>query len=112
MTSQLVIFRAFFIFFQSFFIISQKNSKPSKVIFKYFNNFLKNLDRTITFNSALSKIHRQNLKKILLFSTKQIIFTVGGKNIKIILEIKFYFISTLPKITKGGFVNQLLKILA
>ena len=28
---------------------------------------------------------------------------------KIILEIKFYFISTFRKITVGGFVNQLIK---
>ena len=28
---------------------------------------------------------------------------------KIILEIKFYFFSTVRKITVGGFVNQLIK---
>ena len=28
---------------------------------------------------------------------------------KILLEIKFYFFSTLWKITVGGFVNQLIK---
>ena len=58
---------------------------------------------------SLSKIHKQNLKNILFFSTKQIIFRVGRLNIKIILEIKFYFFYTLRKITVGGFVNQLIK---
>ena len=57
MTSWLVIFRAFFFFFQSFFFLKylQKNSKTSKVIFKYFIIFLKNLDRTITINSVTLK---------------------------------------------------------
>ena len=53
---------------------------------------------------SLPKIHRQNLENI-FFSTKQIILRVGGQNIKIILEIKFYFFPTLRK----GFVNQLIK---
>ena len=33
-------------------------------------------------------------------------------NKKIFLEIEFYFIPTFWKITVGGFVNQLIKILA
>ena len=41
------------------------------------------------------------------FSTKQIIFRVGGQNIKIILE--FFFSSTFRKITVGEFVNQLIQ---
>ena len=54
-------------------------------------------------------MHGQNLKNILFFSTLQIIFGVGRLNIKIILEIKFYFNSTFRKITVGGFVNQPIK---
>ena len=40
---------------------------------------------------SISKIHRQNLKNILIFSTKQIIFRAGGQNIKIILEFFFFY---------------------
>ena len=56
MTSQLVIFRAFF-----FFNISRKNSKTGKANQQYLLNFLKqyhfpkNLDRTITFYSVTLK---------------------------------------------------------
>ena len=68
MTSWLVIFRAFF-FFQSFFFLLylQKNSKTSKVIFKYFIIFLKTWTGQLLLTVSLSKMHRQNLKKILFF---------------------------------------------
>ena len=62
MTSELVIFRAFFFIFSAFLISPEKkHSKTSEVnqqsvlnlyIFYYFP---KNLDRTITFNSASLK---------------------------------------------------------
>ena len=83
MTSQLVIFRAFFpeLFF---FNISRKNSKTSKVkqqsvLNHYiFHHFPKNLDRTITFNSVTLKNTQTEPQKYTIFSTKQIIFRVGG----------------------------------
>ena len=73
MTSWLVIFRAFFFLFQSFFFAFfflqylQKNSKTSKVIFKYFIIFLKILTVQSLLTVSLSKMHRQNLKKRLFF---------------------------------------------
>ena len=67
-------------FFQSFFFfnISKKNSKTSKVILKYFIIFLKIWTGQSLLTVSLSKMHRQNLKKSYFFSTKQIIFRVGG----------------------------------
>ena len=71
----LVIFRAFF-FFQSFFFSElrflfileylQKNSNTSKVIFKYYIIFLKIWTGQSLLTVSFSKMHRQNLKKILL----------------------------------------------
>ena len=57
---------------------------------------------------SLSKMHRQNLKKILFFQ-KNKYFLESEDKIKIFLEIKFYFFPTFRKITIGGFVNQLIK---
>ena len=84
MTSQLVIFRAFFFFFFFFLISPEKTVKLVRQtnsmykFFKYFIIFLKIWTGQSLFTVSLSKIHRQNLKKILFFSTKQIIFRVGG----------------------------------
>ena len=49
----------------------------------------KNLNRTIIFNSVTLKNTQTDTQKN-FFSTKQIIFRVGGWNKKLILEIKFY----------------------
>ena len=92
MTSQLVIFRAFFffffpyseLFFSFFFLSLEKNSKTSKVNQQsvlnlyIFHHFPKNLDRTITFNSVTLKNTLTEPQKYIIFSTKQIIFRVGG----------------------------------
>ena len=79
MTSSLVIFRAFYLFF--FFLISpEKNSKTSEVNFNFyiFHHFPKNLDRKITLNSVtLKNAQTEPQNKIFFFSTKQIIFRVG-----------------------------------
>ena len=87
MTSLLVNFRAFFFFFFFielfycyFFNISRKNSKTSEVnVYLYiFHHFPKNMDRTITFNSVTLKNAQTEHQKKFFFSTKQIIFRVGG----------------------------------
>ena len=52
-------------------------------------------------------MHRQNFKKILFFSTKQIIFRVGRLNF--FEKLNFIFFPTFGKITVGGLVNQLIK---
>ena len=100
----------FFFFF--FLNISRTNSetsikgKPTVCIFlKMFHYFPKNLDRIITFNSVTLKNRQTEPQKYIIFSTKQIIFRVGGE--KKILE--FFFSSSFWKITVGGFVNQLIK---
>ena len=68
-----------------FFNISRENSQTSKanqqsVLFflKYFIILLKIWTGQSLLTVSLSKIHRQNLKNTLFFSTKQIIFRVGG----------------------------------
>ena len=105
----------FFFFFSEFFFLFffqyvQKNSKTSKVIFKYFIIFLKIWTGQSLLTVSLSKMHRQYLKKkYFFFSTKQLILRVGGQNKIFFLEIKFYFFPTFRKITVGGFVNQLIK---
>ena len=74
MTSQLVIFRAFFFFIKLFFIIiflisPEKNSKTSEVNFNLyiFHHFPKNLDRTITFNSVTLKNAQTEPQKKIFF---------------------------------------------
>ena len=70
MTSELVIFRVFCVFFELFFFnISRKNSKTSKVhqqvAFKFLNIssfFLKIWAGQSLLTMSLSKIHRQSLK--------------------------------------------------
>ena len=83
----LVIFRAFFqsFFSELFFLISPENSKTSEVNqqcvlnLNIFHHFPKNLDRTITFKSVTLKNTQTEPKKyIIFFSTKRIIFRVGG----------------------------------
>ena len=74
----------FLFFFQSFFFfnISRKTVKLVlyiKVIFKYFILFLKIWTGQSLLTVSLSKMHRQNLNKILFFSTEQIIFRVVDK---------------------------------
>ena len=67
--------------FQSFLISPEKTVKLPTACIKSLNNSsfsLKSQDRTVTFNSATLKIHRQNLKNI-FFSKKQIIFRDGVK---------------------------------
>ena len=108
MTSELVIFRAFFFFSFSelfFFIISRKNNKTSEVnqqsVFNLyiFHHFSKNLDRTITFNSVtLKNTLTEPLKFIIFFSTKQIIFSRRIKKKK--FEIKFYFLYFLENYSR------------
>ena len=88
MTSYLVIFRAFSFFFcfGAFLISPEKNpSKTSAVNQQYvvnlyiFHLFPKNLDKTITFNSVTLKYTQTEPQKYnIIFSTKQIIFRVGG----------------------------------
>ena len=64
--------------FQSFFLISpEKNSKTSKANQLSVLNFPKNLDRIITFYSVTLK-NTQTEPHNFFFSTKQIIFRVGG----------------------------------
>ena len=80
-------FSAFFFcfFFQSFFFfnISRKNSKTSEVNqqcvlnLNILHHFPKNLDRTITFKIVILK-NAQTEPQFFFFSTKQIIFRVGG----------------------------------
>ena len=55
---------------------------------------------------SLSKIRRQNLKNILFFSTKQIIFRVGWYKKKYFRIFHFFY---FPKIIVWGFVNQQIK---
>ena len=73
MTSQLVIFRAFFqlvIFRAAFFSISRTISKTSKISqqsvlnLQIFHNFPKNLHITFTFNSVTLKNTRDKTSKI------------------------------------------------
>ena len=71
--------------FQWFFLISPQTVKLiSKVnqqtVLNYyiFHHFPKNLDRTITFNSVTLKTTQTEPQKCIFFSTKQIIFKVGG----------------------------------
>ena len=103
MTSQMVIFRAFVWFFSEFFYIFfleylQKNGKTSNIIFKYFIIFLKIWTGQSLLTVPLSKMHRQNLKKISFFSTKQLILRVSSRIVIKILEIIFYFFPTFRKI--------------
>ena len=69
----LVFFRALFfnISRKTVNLISKVNQQNVLNLYM-FHNFPKNLDRTITYNSVALKIHRQNLKNVLFFSTKQI----------------------------------------
>ena len=53
-------------------------------------------------------MHRQNLKKILFFSTKQLFLELADK-IKFFFRNQILFFSYFPEITVGGFVNQLIK---
>ena len=75
--------------------------------FEYSIIFLKIWTGQSLLTVSLSLIHRQDLKKK-FFSTKQIIFRVGGLNIKIILEIKFFFFTFTENYSRR-FVNQLIK---
>ena len=84
MTSQLVIFRVFFFFFFFFFFnISRKNSKTGKanqqyvLNFNYFIIFLKIWTGQSLFSVTLKNTQTEPQKDI-IFSTKQIIFRVGG----------------------------------
>ena len=68
--------------FSDFFCnISRTNSKTSKVNqqsvlnLKIFNNFPKNLHRTITFNSVTLKNKQTEPLKYIIFSMKQMIFS-------------------------------------
>ena len=64
--------------------LNKKHSKTSKVNqqsilnHQIFHHFLKNLDRTITFNSVTLENTQTEPQNILFFSTKQIMFRVDG----------------------------------
>ena len=66
------------------FFSPEKNSKTSEVNQQCVLNlyiphyFPKYLDRTITFNSVTLKNTQTEPQKYIIFSTKQIIFRVGG----------------------------------
>ena len=97
------------VIFRFFFNMSRKNSKSSKVsqqsillfffFFKYFIIFLNIYpDRTITFNGViLINTQTESQKYIIFFEIKYI------NSFRII-----FFLSSLWKITVGGFVNQLI----
>ena len=76
-------------------------------IFIYLIIFLKFWARQPLLTVSLSKIHRQNCKHILYFSTKKIILESADKIKKI--EIRLYFFLLSGKFTVGGFVNQPIK---
>ena len=66
------------------------------------------MGRTITFNSATLKNTQTEAKKLIIFFNNLTIYLESVDKIKIILEIKFYFLTTFRKITVGGVVNQLI----
>ena len=61
------------------------------------------MDKTTTFKCHFQKFTVEP-QTYIIYSTKQIIFRVGGY-----INKYFRFFSTFQKITIGGFVNQLIK---